>query len=98
MEEIKNRDDEEAICDLCKNCRKLSIIADSENDSGNGSYEKCSKWLRTTSFSDGESVCSSEISDRSDTTKLSEDSEGYGDEYTSGNREIRLYGDVSTKM
>ncbi|GJQ78705.1 hypothetical protein Trydic_g2741 [Trypoxylus dichotomus] len=92
MQAIKERED--VMCDLCGNCRKLSVT-DGETDSSNVSYDKCTTWLRTTSFSDADSICSSEISDRSDvTTMSSEDSGGYGEEYTSGNREIRLCGDI----
>ncbi|KAK9719368.1 N-acetylmuramoyl-L-alanine amidase [Popillia japonica] len=85
--ELKTTD----LYELCNHSRKLSL-ADNENDSGNASYDdKCSKWLRTTSFSDCESVCSSEISDA---TKSSEDSEEYAEEYSTGNKEIRLFGDA----
>lgn len=84
------------ICDLCKNCRKLSIT-DGENNSISATYDKCSTWLRTTSFSDADSICSSEVSEKSETTISSEDSEGYGEDYTSGNKEIRVYGDVDNE-
>lgn len=92
--ELKTSD----LCELCKHCRKLSLPdneneTENENDSGNVTYDdKCSRWLRTTSFSDCESVCSSEISDA---TKSLEDSEEYAEEYSTGNKEIRLIGDVS---
>ncbi|KAK9719373.1 hypothetical protein QE152_g22675 [Popillia japonica] len=93
--ELKTSD----LCELCKHCRKLSLPdneneTENENDSGNRlriGLQFRDIGLRTTSFSDCESVCSSEISDA---TKSLEDSEEYAEEYSTGNKEIRLIGDA----